>query len=81
MQCNASTYPGPFARWQTIRRNYISGVALSSGVNHDGAKVCGTINASPLSTDVVVERNTFDCPIGTVQPPIVANCSHCKVWK
>ena len=72
--CNSSTYGGPFTRWQVIRRNSIGGVA-------DSQTVCGTISLSGggVSTDVVVEHNTFDCPAGKTQPPIAVNCSHCHV--
>lgn len=72
-QCNASSYPGPFTRWQVVRRNSIAGVALSQ-------TQCGTISLSGTSsTDVVVENNTFGCPSSSVQPPIAVNCSHCRV--
>ena len=77
--CNASTYPGPFTRWQTIRRNAISGVALSAAELNETSPPCGTITAANASTDVVVEHNTFSCPAGSTQPPIEAACSHCKV--
>ena len=72
--CNASSYPGPFTRWQVVRRNSIAGVALSQ-------TECGTISLSGggVSTDVVVESNTFHCPPGKTQPPIQVNCSHCRV--
>ena len=77
--CNASTYPGPFTRWQTIRRNAISGVALSAAELNETSPPCGTITTANASTDVVVEHNTFSCPAGSTQPPIEAACSHCKV--
>ena len=77
--CNASTYPGPFTRWQTIRRNAISGVALSAAELNKTSPPCGTITTANASTDVVVEHNTFSCPAGSTQPPIEAACSHCKV--
>lgn len=72
--CNASSYGGPFTRWQVIRRNSIAGVAESQ-------TECGTIRLSGgnVSTDVVVEGNTFDCPAGKTQPAISVNCSHCRV--
>jgi hypothetical protein len=72
--CNASSYPGPFTRWQVVRRNSIAGVALSQ-------TECGTISLTGggVSTDVVVESNTFQCPAGKRQPPIQVNCSHCRV--
>ena len=99
--CNSSTYPGPFTRWQIIRRNTIAGVALSACYHESGygscnnsvylpsSPPCGTINIvwagvglgtpADVSTDVVVEKNVFACPSGSVQPPIDVNCSHCKV--
>lgn len=72
--CDTSTYPGPFTRWQTVRRNSIAGVALSQ-------TECGTITLSGgrVSTDVVVEHNAIYCPMGVTQQPIDVNCSHCKV--
>jgi len=77
--CNASTYPGPFSRHQIIRRNAISGVALSAAERNASSPPCGTIACSKWSTDVVVERNILRCPAGSTQPPIDVDCGHCKV--
>ena len=78
--CNDSSYPGPYLRWQVVRRNSIAGVALSANQTNASSPPCGTITTnSHQSTDVVVEGNVFDCPPGTRQPPIHVECSHCKV--
>jgi hypothetical protein len=79
--CNDTTYPGPFMRWQVIRRNSIAGVALSANQTRAPTSPCGTITmgGSKASTDVVIEGNQFDCPPGSVQPPIDVACDHCKV--
>jgi hypothetical protein len=77
--CNASTYPGPFSRYQVIRRNAISGVALSAAERNASSPPCGTIACAKMSTDVVVEGNTLSCPAGSTQPPIYVDCGHCKV--
>jgi len=78
--CGAS-YPGPYVRWQTLRRNSIAGIAASQ-------TECGFIalsqSAEPAlaSTDIVIEHNVFDCPPGKVLPGtngVQVNCSHCKV--
>ena len=81
LYCNSSTYGGPYARWQIIRRNSISGVALSASEVNATSPPCGTIFAPSVSSDVVVERNVFNCPPGSVQPPISAQCDHCLVSK
>lgn len=60
-QC--TTWPGPYLRWAAVRGNTIGGVAASSPT------VCGTVNATnPATSDVLVERNSFDCPPGALLP-------------
>lgn len=62
-QGQCSTWPGPFVRWAAIRGNAIGGLAASSPT------VCGAITAAnPATSDVLVERNTFDCPPGGLLP-------------
>ena len=70
-----SSYPGPYLRWQVIRNNTLGGVASSSND-------CAVINASSTNTtDVVVEGNTFACPIGRPLPGGGVNVAgqHCLV--
>jgi hypothetical protein len=56
-KCGAS-YPGPYVRWQVVRNNSVAGVAASNR---------GTVNATNgNTTDIVAERNIFDCPPGNV---------------
>jgi hypothetical protein len=56
-QCAA--WPGPYVRWAAVRGNAIAGLAASSPTT------CGAINAAnPGTSDVLVERNTFECPPG-----------------
>lgn len=51
------------SRVQVVRNNYVAGVAAGN----PGA--CGTINATnTMTTDLVVEGNTFDCPPGNDFP-------------
>jgi hypothetical protein len=59
----ASSYPGPYVKWQVIRNNSMSGTAVG---NPD---FCATINATnPLTSDLVVQGNTFNCPPGKLLP-------------
>lgn len=57
-QCNNS-FVGPYIRWVVVRNNTIGGVAASNPGS------CGTVNSTnSLTTDIVSERNVFDCPPG-----------------
>lgn len=61
---------------QVIRGNNIGGIAASS------PGVCGVINATnPVSTDIISEGNTFDCPPGAFLPGNGTNIrgQHCWV--
>jgi hypothetical protein len=60
--CNAS-YPGPYVRWVTMRRNTIGGISICS------PGVCGSINATNgQTTDIVAEENVFNCAPGNLLP-------------
>ena len=74
--------------WSVVRRNKIGGISqVALSINRTVPK-CGGIRVTcamggypglMASTDVIVERNQFDCPspgvtVGTVVDP---SCSHC----
>jgi hypothetical protein len=60
--CKAS-FTGPYVQWQVIRNNSMSGTAVGN------PNICATINATnPLTTDLVVQGNSFDCPKGKLLP-------------
>lgn len=60
--CNSS-FAGPYVKWQVVRNNDMSGVAVGN------PNICATINATnPLTSDLVVQGNTFACPPGKFLP-------------
>jgi hypothetical protein len=89
--CNATPGFGlnvSWLHWSVVRRNTIGGISqVALSINRTVPK-CGGIRATcamsgypglMASTDVIVERNQFDCPspgvsVGTVVDP---SCSHC----
>jgi hypothetical protein len=85
--CCNTTFSGPYVRWQTVRRNTISGVAA---IDNECGQIAlhgsaGEVRGS--SSDVVVESNTVTCPNASLWPAgathgVDVNCSHCavRIW-